>query len=126
CSIVTPGFRRPNAVNVGLSGLDGGSIPDHSEGRGTHTSAPANGNWKSGGRMPTMAYGTPPSVNDLPIALGSLLNLLCQNWALIITTAGAPGLSSCARNPRPCKGLTPSMCRKFPETRAPLRTSGSL
>ena len=67
----------------------------------------------------------PASVTVLPAIEGSPPNCPRHKSALIITTSGAPGLSSSGRKLRPTSGLTSRMRRKFAETRALFNTRGS-
>ena len=78
-----------------------------------------------GGITPTMVNCRSFIVMTRPIAAGSALNRRRHRPSLRTSTRQPFGVSSSARKSRPIAGRTPSVWKKFAETRIALIRSGS-
>ena len=78
---------------------------------GSHSSGVSSGTTpvNAAGATPTIVYGSPRSVSDLPTIAGSLPNSRCHMRCEITTTRGAAGSSSDGTSRRPRNGCTPSI-----------------
>jgi hypothetical protein len=80
---------------------------------------------KDGGITPTIVNGRSFIVITRPMAAGSAPNRRRQRLSLKMTDCQPAGVSSAAVKSRPIDGLTPSIRKKFQDTRIPLTRSGS-